>query len=263
MPSPLAVRVGSHTLDATPSLTHTGSAQAPSDQRREKIPNRPSTRPCQATCRLPSGWANTSWLNEGPSVVLTGSGSLQEPSENRQAQTPTRPSTDRPNSSQGVPSAVTAAVGRNRSSGPSTDRRRPPVQRGDEPVAAPLLPLQPADQRRGPPRSDAGSGGVAAAGQHRGRAAGLPDEPGRGVQDGRGLLELGRDLPVALVHPHVPQGVRFQRGDGAGDVDALLDRDGQPMVERQHQVEVGLLAFGVLAAVVVGGATVRVPVGVR
>ena len=119
MPSPLTVSVGSHTLDATPSLTHTGSAQAPSDQRRAKIPNRPSMRPCQATCRLPSGWAKTSWLNEGPSVVLTGSGSLQEPPENRQAQTPTRPSTDRPNSSQGVPSAVTAAVGRNRSSGPS------------------------------------------------------------------------------------------------------------------------------------------------
>ena len=35
------------------------------------------------------------------------------------------------------------------------------------------------------------------------------------------------------------------------------------MVERQHQVEVGPLAFGVLATVVVGGAAVRVPVGVR
>src|SRR6478752_3692965 len=120
MPSPSAVRVGSHTLDATPSLTHTGSAQLPSDQRREKIPNRSSTRPCQATCRLPSGWANTSWLNDGPSVLLTASGSLQEPSANRQAQTPTPASTDRPNSSQGVPSAVIAAVGRKRSSGPST-----------------------------------------------------------------------------------------------------------------------------------------------
>ena len=120
MPSSVTVRVGSHTLDATPSLTHTGSPQAPSDQPRVKIPNRPSTRPCQHTCRLPSGWANTSWLNDGPSVVLTGCGSLQEPPENRQAQTPTEASTNRPNISQGVPSAVTAAVGRNRSSGPST-----------------------------------------------------------------------------------------------------------------------------------------------
>ena len=147
---------------------------------------------------------------------------------------------------------------------PAVDHRRHvPVQRGDEPVAAPLLPLQPADQRRGPQCGDAGAGGVAAPEQHRSRAASLPDQPGRGVQDGRGLLELGRDLPVALVHPHVPQGIRFQRGDGAGDVDAVLDRGGQPMVERQHQVEVGPLAFGVLAAVVVGGAAVRVPVGVR
>src|ERR671921_1142278 len=120
MPSPSAVRVGSHTLDATPSLTQRGSPQLPSHQRREKIPNRSSTRPCQATCRLPSGWANTSWLNDGPSVLLTASGSLQEPSVNRQAQTPTQASTDRPNSSQGVPSAVMAAVGRKRSSGPST-----------------------------------------------------------------------------------------------------------------------------------------------
>src|SRR4051794_25116526 len=120
MPSPSAVRVGSHTLDATPSLTHSGSAQLPSDQRREKIPNRSSTRPCQATYRLPSGWANTSWLNDGPSVSLTASGSLQEPSANRQAQTPTRASTDRPNSSQGAPSAGRAAGRRKGCFGPST-----------------------------------------------------------------------------------------------------------------------------------------------
>ena len=262
MPSAVTVRVGSHTLDATPSLTHTGSPQVPSDQRRVKIPNRPSTRPCQHTCRLPSGWANTSWLNEGPSVVLTSCGSLQEPPENRQAQTTTRASTDRPNSSQGVPSAVTAAVGRNRSSGPSTS------------TTVVVRPSTAATSRSPRPscHSSQPTSVVAPDVATLGRAAlRLPDSTAavpRACPTSRGAASStaaafsswAGNLPVALVHPHVPQGIRLQRGDGAGDVDAVLDRGGQPVVEREHQGEVGPLLFGVLAAVMIGGAAMSVPV---
>ena len=120
MPSGVAVRVGSQTLPVASSLTHSVDAHEPPCQRRAKMPKRSPTRPCQHTCRLPSGCAHTSWLNEGPSVSLTGSGALHADPSNRLAQTPTRLATERPNSSQGVPSAVIAAVGRKRSSGSST-----------------------------------------------------------------------------------------------------------------------------------------------
>src|SRR6185436_9003312 len=87
--------------------------------RRAKTANRPPARPCQHTCRPPSSAAATSWLNDGPSVSLTGSGSLHRPSTKRQAHTPTA-APDRPKTSHGTPSAVTAAVGRKRSSGLGT-----------------------------------------------------------------------------------------------------------------------------------------------
>ncbi len=86
----------------------------------------------------------------------------------------------------------------------------------------------------------------------------LPGEAGRSVEHGGRLDQLGGDLAVALVHPHVAQRVGIERGYGVGEVEVVLDRRHEAVVERQHQVQVGPLPVGVLAAVVVGRAAVPV-----
>ena len=188
------------------------------------------TRPCQHTCRLPSGWANTSWLNDGPSVSLTGSGSVHRIPSNRLAHTPT-PAGGGPAEQQPRGAVRGDRRGRAEQVLGAVDHGRHPAlgaggQLGPQPVAAAFLPLQPADQQVVTVRGDAGPGRVAAALDHPDRAAGLPGQPGRGVQHGAGPGQLGRDLPVALVHPHVAQRVRVQRGHRGGDVDARRRRPG-------------------------------------
>ncbi|MBV9922734.1 MAG: hypothetical protein JOY78_18040 [Pseudonocardia sp.] len=66
-------------------------------------------------------------------------------------------------------------------------------------------------------------------------------------------------MAVALVDPHVAQRIGIERGDGVGEVEVVLYRRGEAVVERQDQVQIGALPFGVLAPVVVGRAAVPVP----
>ena len=144
--------------------------------------------------------------------------------------------------------------------GPRDDDGGLLVHVGHQPVAAALLPLQPGDDGGGTAGGDGGAGCVAAV---RKGPRGLPHlagQPRRLLEHRSGLGELGGDLPVALVHPHVPQRIGVQRGDGVGDVDSCVDRRDQAVVEGQHHVEIGPLPLGVLAPVVIGGAAVPVPV---
>ena len=131
---------------------------------------------------------------------------------------------------------------------------------GDQPVAAPSCHSSQATSVVAPWVATVGRAALRLSARHRRPSAALPGEPGRSVEQAVALVQLGGDLPVALVHPHVPQRVGIEHGDGVGDVDVVLDRRHQPVVERQHQVEISALPLGVLAPVVIGGASVSVAV---
>ena len=109
------------------------------------------------------------------------------------------------------------------------------------------------------PGGDTGPGGVVAPGDRFGPLPPLPRQGHGLVEDRRGPGDLRRNLPGSFVDPHVPQRIWIERGHGRHGVEARVDRLRQPVIEGEHEIEIGPLRRRVLPRVMVRRTSVRVP----